>query len=89
MDSIPICLAKDSEMAVTQFSMKPVESVGMLKIDFLGLKTLTTIQKAVDAVKKSEGLRSIGAILPLDDKATFVCSIMGIPWACSSSSRAE
>ncbi len=37
-DHIPICTAKDSEMAVTQYAMKPVESVGMLKIDFLGLK---------------------------------------------------
>ncbi len=40
-DYIPICNAKDSEIPATQFSMKPVEQVGMLKIDFLGLKTLT------------------------------------------------
>ena len=39
-DLIPICNAKDSDMPVTQFSMKPVEAVGMLKVDFLGLKTL-------------------------------------------------
>ena len=35
---IPICNAKDSDMPVTQYSMKPVEMVGMLKVDFLGLK---------------------------------------------------
>ncbi len=43
-DHIPIANAKDSDIPVTQFSMKPVEEVGMLKIDFLGLKTLTSIQ---------------------------------------------
>ena len=52
MQRIPLCNAKDSDMAITQFSMKPVEQVGMLKIDFLGLKTLTSIQHAVDAIKQ-------------------------------------
>ena len=42
-------------MAVTQYSMKPVEAVGMLKIDFLGLKTLTSIQKCVDAIESKTG----------------------------------
>ena len=49
-EHIPVCVAKDAEMVVTQYSMKPVEAVGMLKIDFLGLKTLTSIQKAVAAI---------------------------------------
>jgi DNA polymerase-3 subunit alpha len=71
MENIPLCSPKDSAMAVTQFSMKPVESVGMLKIDFLGLKTLTSIQKAVDAVELSTGKKLQWATLPLDDKATF------------------
>src|ERR1700722_218487 len=52
IERAPNCTAKDSEMAVTQYSMKPVELVGMLKIDFLGLKTLTAIQHAVDAIKQ-------------------------------------
>ncbi len=59
-DHIPVCTAKDSEMVVTQFAMKPVESVGMLKIDFLGLKTLTSIQKCADAVEQNTGKKSIG-----------------------------
>lgn len=68
---IPVCNAKDSDMPVTQFSMKPVEAVGMLKVDFLGLKTLTAIQICVEAIKVGTG-RSIDWInLPLDDKATF------------------
>lgn len=68
---IPICNAKDSDMPVTQYSMKPVEMVGMLKVDFLGLKTLTAIQKCVEAVSASTGLAIDWVNLPLDDKATF------------------
>lgn len=70
-DLIPICNSKDSDMPVTQFSMKPVEAVGMLKVDFLGLKTLTAIQMCVDSINASTG-RTIDWInLPLDDKPTF------------------
>jgi len=71
MENIPLCSPKDSAMAVTQFSMKPVESVGLLKIDFLGLKTLTSIQKAVDAIEQRTGNKLPWATLPLDDKPTF------------------
>lgn len=71
MDRIPICTAKDSEIAVTQFSMKPVESVGMLKIDFLGLKTLTSIDKAARAVEVVTGQRIDWVNLPLEDEKTF------------------
>lgn len=70
-DLIPICTAKDSEMPVTQFSMKPVESVGMLKMDFLGLKTLTAIQDAVENIQKSRNIVIDWINLPLDDKPTF------------------
>ncbi|MCB1213207.1 MAG: DNA polymerase III subunit alpha [Chlamydiia bacterium] len=68
---IPICVAKDAEMPVTQFSMKPVEEVGMLKIDFLGLKTLTSIQMTVEAVKRRHGITIDWVNLPLDDPTTF------------------
>ncbi|MBX7067226.1 MAG: DNA polymerase III subunit alpha [Parachlamydiales bacterium] len=70
-EHIPVCTAKDSEMWVTQFAMKPVESVGMLKIDFLGLKTLTSIQKCVDAIAKNSGRKIDWVNLPLDDGPTF------------------
>ncbi|KAM9974348.1 hypothetical protein ACTFIR_012925 [Dictyostelium discoideum] len=40
MEHVPVATAKDSDMFVTQYSMKPVEMVGMLKIDFLGLERL-------------------------------------------------
>ncbi len=71
LDLIPICTAKDSEMPVTQYSMKPVEQVGMLKIDSLGLKTLTAIQSCVDSVEKRYGKKTDWVNLPLDDKPTF------------------
>lgn len=68
---VPLCSAKDSDMPVTQLSMKPVEEVGMLKIDFLGLKTLTAIQWTVDAIFESTGKKIDWVNLPLDDAATF------------------
>jgi DNA polymerase-3 subunit alpha len=68
---IPICNAKDSDMPVTQFSMKPVEAVGMLKVDFLGLKTLTAIQICVDSISSAGGKKIDWINLPLDDKPTF------------------
>ncbi len=70
-DYIPICLAKDSEMAATQYSMKPVEAVGMLKIDFLGLKTLTSIQIACNAVKRNSGHEIDWVNLSLDNHAAY------------------
>ncbi len=68
---IPICSAKDSDMPVTQFSMKPVEAVGMLKVDFLGLKTLTAIQMCVNAIEVNHQKSIDWVDLPLDDQATF------------------
>ncbi|MBJ7448794.1 MAG: DNA polymerase III subunit alpha [Parachlamydiales bacterium] len=68
---IPICNAKDSHIAATQYSMKPVELVGMLKIDFLGLKTLTCIQKAVESVKINTGLNIDWTNLDLEDSNVF------------------
>jgi DNA polymerase-3 subunit alpha len=70
-DRIPVCASKDSDILVTQFSMKPVEAVGMLKIDFLGLKTLTSIQKTVNAIQASHGKLIDWVNLPLDNKAAF------------------
>lgn len=68
---IPICNAKDSDMPATQYSMKPVEQVGMLKVDFLGLKTLTAIQICVEAIAKQTGTTIDWVNLPLDDAPTF------------------
>lgn len=70
-DHIPVCVAKDSDLVATQYSMKPVEAVGMLKIDFLGLKTLTSIKVACDAIKASTARVIDWVNLPLDDAKTF------------------
>lgn len=71
IELIPLCAAKDAEMAITQYSMKPVEAVGMLKIDFLGLKTLTSVQCAVNAIYKTRGIAIDWVNLPLEDQETF------------------
>lgn len=68
---IPTCVAKDSSMPVSQFSMKPVEAVGMLKMDFLGLKTLTSIQTCCNLIYERYGKRIPWDDLPLNDKKTF------------------
>lgn len=71
MDHIPICVVKDSEIVATQFSMKPVESIGMLKIDLLGLKTLTALEYATESIREGRGEAINWRDLDLEDKATF------------------
>jgi DNA polymerase III subunit alpha len=68
---IPLCTAKDTELYATQYDGSHVESVGLLKMDFLGLKTLSIIRDAVDNIKKSKGIDIDIDKLPLDDKKTF------------------
>ncbi len=65
-------LSRDKEkQVITQFEMKPLESVGLLKMDFLGLKTLTIVQETVDWIKRNHGVEIDLAKLPMDDKATL------------------
>lgn len=68
---IPLCTAKDTDLYATQYDGSHVESVGLLKMDFLGLKTLSIIKDAIDNVKKSKGVDIDLDNLPLDDKKTF------------------
>jgi DNA polymerase III subunit alpha len=56
---------------VTQFTMKPVEQLGMLKMDFLGLRNLDVIEDALDIIERSTGDRPDMARLPLDDARTY------------------
>jgi DNA polymerase-3 subunit alpha len=56
---------------VTQFSMKPVEELGLLKMDFLGLRNLDVIEDALDIIGRSTGTRPDMTDLPLDDAATY------------------
>jgi DNA polymerase-3 subunit alpha len=56
---------------VTQFTMKPIEEIGLLKMDFLGLRNLDVIEDALDIVERSTGERPDMAKLPLDDAKTY------------------
>jgi DNA polymerase-3 subunit alpha len=56
---------------VTQFSMKPVEELGLLKMDFLGLRNLDVIEDALDIIERSTGERPDMTTLPLDDAKTY------------------
>jgi DNA polymerase III subunit alpha len=67
---VPLYQDPRSDMPATQFNMKWVEAAGLVKFDFLGLKTLTVIQNALDLLR----LRGVGidiAMIPLDDKASY------------------
>jgi DNA polymerase-3 subunit alpha len=68
---IPLCTAKDTDLYATQYDGGQVESVGLLKMDFLGLKTLSIIRDAVENIRKSKGIDIDVDNLPLDDNKTF------------------
>jgi DNA polymerase-3 subunit alpha len=67
---VPLYRDPKSDMPVTQFNMKWVEQAGLVKFDFLGLKTLTVLQTAVRLLKK-RGIDIDLAAIPLDDKKTY------------------
>ncbi|MEN8776634.1 MAG: DNA polymerase III subunit alpha [Polaribacter sp.] len=68
---VPVALAKDSDMYVTQFDNSVVESAGLLKMDFLGLKTLTLIKDTVKIVKARHHVDLDPENFPLDDEKTY------------------
>ena len=68
---VPIATTKDSELYVTQFDNSVVEDAGLLKMDFLGLKTLTLIKDTVKIVKAKHGIELDPENFPLDDVATY------------------
>ncbi|MCS6833843.1 MAG: DNA polymerase III subunit alpha, partial [Flammeovirgaceae bacterium] len=68
---IPVATAKDSSLLVTQFDNSVVESAGMLKMDFLGLTTLTIINEARRLIKMRHNIDIDPDTIPLDDKKTF------------------
>jgi DNA polymerase III subunit alpha len=68
---VPVATAKDSDMLVTQFDNSVVESAGLLKMDFLGLTTLSIIKTALKNIKKSKGIEIVIDDIPLDDKTTY------------------
>ncbi len=70
-DHIPVCTSKDTDLLVTQFDGNHVESVGMLKMDFLGLKTLSIIKDAIETISKSRGEKTDFNEIGLEDQITY------------------
>ncbi|MBR2537003.1 MAG: DNA polymerase III subunit alpha [Hyphomicrobium sp.] len=68
---VPIYRDPKSSMPVTQFNWKLVEAAGLVKFDFLGLKTLTVLEKAVQLVKRGRGITVDLPSLPLDDVKSY------------------
>ena len=70
-DFVPVSTAKDSDLYVTQFDNSVVESAGLLKMDFLGLKTLTLIKDTVKLVKYRNNIDLNPDEFPIDDVKTY------------------
>ncbi|MFW5891966.1 MAG: DNA polymerase III subunit alpha [Bacteroidota bacterium] len=70
-ECIPLSTQKDSDLPVTQYDGKFVESVGMLKMDFLGLKTLSVIKECVKNIEFRYGKTIDPEKIPLEDEKTF------------------
>jgi DNA polymerase-3 subunit alpha len=70
VDNVPLYKSAKGEVT-TQFDMRAVEKIGLLKMDFLGLRTLTVIQKAFAIIKDSRGVELAVETVPLDDRPTY------------------
>ncbi len=70
-DLLPMALAKDSDLLLTQYEGSIIEDTGVLKMDFLGLKTLTQIRDALALIKENHGIEIDIDKIPLDDEETF------------------
>ena len=71
-DHIPLMASKNEEIIpTTQYDGRFVESIGLLKMDFLGLKTLSIIKETLENIKFSNGIEIDIDKVPLDDKKTF------------------
>ena len=68
---VPVSTAKDADLQVTQFDNSVVEDAGLLKMDFLGLKTLTIIKDAIKMIKRRHGVEIDPDEIPLDDVKTY------------------
>jgi len=71
LELIPICTSKDSELYVTQFNGKYIEDAGMLKMDFLGLRTLTIMRDAILMIKRNRKVDVVLDDISLEDPKTY------------------
>ena len=63
--------SQDDKTIITQYSLHPIEDLGLLKMDFLGLKNLTVIENAIYIIEKTAGVKMSIDDIPLDDKKTY------------------
>jgi DNA polymerase-3 subunit alpha len=70
-DIVPVAVAKDSDLLVTQYDGRVIEDAGVIKMDFLGLKTLTILKDALRLIKQHHGVTIDIDTIPLDDLKTF------------------
>jgi DNA polymerase-3 subunit alpha len=68
---------KDEQTVITQYSAKPLEALGLLKMDFLGLKNLTIIQTTLEIIERLHGKKIALSRIPLDDRETFALLARG------------
>jgi len=68
---VPVYRDPKSHFPITQYNWKMVEAAGLVKFDFLGLKTLTVLEKALNLIQQVRGITVDLPSLPLDDKATY------------------
>ena len=70
-DIIPVATSKETELLITQFDGKVIEDAGVIKMDFLGLKTLTIIRDALINIERNHGVKINIDEIPLDDQKTL------------------
>lgn len=68
---IPVATSKDTNLLITQYDGKVIEDAGVIKMDFLGLKTLTIIRDALRLIEQNHGVKIDIDEIPLDDAKTF------------------
>ena len=70
-DLLPVCTSKDNDLLVTQYEGNVIESAGVIKMDFLGLKNLTILKDTIELIQRNYGITIDLDELPLDDVETF------------------
>jgi len=75
VERVPLCSPRED--VVTQFAMKDIETIGLTKFDFLGLKTLTVIKNALQLIREGRGETVEMEALPFDDEKTYQLLMRG------------
>ncbi len=68
---VPVSTSKETNLLITQYDGKVIEDAGVIKMDFLGLKTLTIVRDALRLIEEHHGIKIDIDTIPLDDRKTF------------------